>query len=200
MQSSYLGLYRGTVVSTGDPSGKGRVRVQIPQLSGAAESRWAEPVNPGLPVPLAKSIVWVSFNGGDINKPVYFNNLGRLDTGWIALAYPTGYTRFSTNTYPLQIRRIDGQCFLRGRMTRTAGNIPSTTTYTALVPSGFRPLQSSTAYHEIVATCSSAGGVNSGVVRAQVFGSGDIQLGGTGTDIGSNWVAFGSAISSWFAD
>lgn len=200
MQSSYLGIYRGTVVSTGDPNNAGRIRVQIPQLAGAAESRWAEPVNPGLPVPLSKSIVWVSFNGGDLNKPVYFNNLGKLDTGWVNLSYPTGYVRYSTNTYPLAIRRIDGQCFLRGRMTRSAGNIPSTATFTALVPSGFRPLQSAGSYHEIAVTTSSTGTVNAGVVRAEIRGSGDIQLGGTGTDLGTNWCAFGSALSTWFAD
>lgn len=200
MQCDYLGIYRGTVVSTGDPSGRKRIRVQIPQLSGAAESRWAEPVNPAAPVPASRSIVWVSFNGGDLNKPVYFSNLMSLDTGWVTLNYPSGYSRFSSNTYPLQIRRINGQCFLRGRMTRDAGNISSTATYTALIPSGYRPLQSSTSYHEVLVTCASSSSNPSGVVRAQVLGSGDITLSGTGTDIGSSWLAFGSAITSWFAD
>jgi hypothetical protein len=200
MQCNYLGIYRATVVGTGDPSGKGRIRVQVPQLSGAAESRWAEPVNPGLPVPSAKSIVWISFNGGDLNKPVYFSNTAKLDTGWVTLSYPSGYIRFSSNTYPLQIRRIDGQCYLRGRMTRSAGNISSTESYTDIIPVGFRPLQSSTAYHEIVATCGSSSTIPSGVVRCQVSGAGTIFIGGTGTDIGSSWIGFGSALTSWFAD
>jgi hypothetical protein len=74
MQAELYGIYHAVVVSTKDPSDRGRVRVKAPQVSGNAELQWAEPVNPALPVPAVNSTVWIMFNGGYVNKPVYFSN------------------------------------------------------------------------------------------------------------------------------
>lgn len=72
MQANLYGVYRAVVVNAKDPSNKGRVRVKAPQVSGNAELQWAEPANPASPIPSVNTVVWVMFNGGYINKPIYF--------------------------------------------------------------------------------------------------------------------------------
>lgn len=74
MQPNFDALYRAIVTSTADPTNTGKIKVQCPQIAGIAEIRSAEPVNPGMPVPVAGSIVWVGFSGGDITKPFYMTN------------------------------------------------------------------------------------------------------------------------------
>lgn len=71
MQDNLTGVYRAIVTNTVDPTNKKRIKVKVPQVSGAAELDWAEPVNSALPVPSVNSIVWVMFNGGYLNKAVY---------------------------------------------------------------------------------------------------------------------------------
>lgn len=74
VEPGYTGIYRSLVVSAADPKSQGRLKVVCPQISGMAEIHWAVPVNPGDPVPLAGSLVWMSFSGGDLTKPFYFSN------------------------------------------------------------------------------------------------------------------------------
>lgn len=74
MQPNYDALYRALVSSNTDPTNSGKIKVQCPQISGFAEIRSAEPVNPSLPVPLVGTTVFIGFSGGDITKPFYFAN------------------------------------------------------------------------------------------------------------------------------
>ncbi len=91
MQDKLYGVYRAIVVSTQDPTNKRRVRLKAPQVSGNAELQWAEPANPASPVPFVNSIVWVMFNGGYINKPIYFPNINEEDLVWNTITPVTGY-------------------------------------------------------------------------------------------------------------
>lgn len=77
----YLGLYRGTVVQNIDPEQRGRLMLTIPDVVGLIPSTWAEPCAPlagptGPPmgvfmVPPIGAGVWVEFEQGDPNLPVW---------------------------------------------------------------------------------------------------------------------------------
>jgi hypothetical protein len=100
MQDNLYGVYRAVVVSTKDPANKRRVRVKAPQVSGNAELQWAEPVNSGSPIPSVNSIIWVMFNGGYINKPVYLPS--EDDLVWHTITPITGYTHDGNNEGTVQ--------------------------------------------------------------------------------------------------
>jgi len=77
----YLGKYRGTVLQNVDPERKGRLQVEVPDVLSLIPSTWAEPCVPlagptGPPmgvymVPPIGAGVWVEFEQGDPNKPVW---------------------------------------------------------------------------------------------------------------------------------
>lgn len=92
MQDDLYGVYRAIVTSTKDPSNKGRVRVRVPQVAGNAELEWAESMNPALPVPAVSSIVWVMFNGGYINKPLYVPPTKDEAVVWRNITLPSGFS------------------------------------------------------------------------------------------------------------
>jgi len=77
----YWGKYRGTVVQNIDPEQKGRLQVEVPDVLNLIPSTWAEPCVPlagptGPPmgiylVPPIGAGVWVEFEHGDPNYPVW---------------------------------------------------------------------------------------------------------------------------------
>ncbi len=74
----YFGKYRGTVINNLDPMQMGRLQVQVPDISGLVPSSWALPCFPvtgkqmGLWVlPLIGSGVWVEFEQGDPDYPIW---------------------------------------------------------------------------------------------------------------------------------
>lgn len=71
--NEHYGIYRGLVVDANDPENLARLRVQVPQLFGSAATDWAWPVLPvqGTALPKIGGPVWVSFEGGDITKPIW---------------------------------------------------------------------------------------------------------------------------------
>lgn len=66
-------IYRALVRDSRDPSKRGRIKVSIPQVSGNQVTDWIWPViNSGyLVVPKAGEQVWVSFEAGDKENPVW---------------------------------------------------------------------------------------------------------------------------------
>jgi len=73
-----LGKYRATVVNNIDPMQIGRVQVMVPDVAGFVPSTWAMPclpmagINSGLfMVPPLGSGVWVEFERGDPNYPIW---------------------------------------------------------------------------------------------------------------------------------
>jgi uncharacterized protein involved in type VI secretion and phage assembly len=74
----YFGKYRGMVINNVDPMQMGRLMVQVPDISGLIPSTWAMPCFPvtgkqmGVwAVPLIGSGVWVEFEQGDPDYPIW---------------------------------------------------------------------------------------------------------------------------------
>jgi uncharacterized protein involved in type VI secretion and phage assembly len=74
-----VGKFRGVVNDNDDPDKRGRVKVKVPALLGDQTTDWALPSFPcgGLAdtgwfaVPQVGAQVWVEFEGGDINYPIW---------------------------------------------------------------------------------------------------------------------------------
>jgi hypothetical protein len=64
------GTYAGMVVEVHDPTGRGWVRLVVPQVHGTAVTGWAQPASVGTVT--VGDHVYVSFDGGDINYPVFW--------------------------------------------------------------------------------------------------------------------------------
>lgn len=74
----YYGKYRGTVVNNIDPMQKGRIQVQVPDVTAMSPSSWAMPCFPftGLQtgqwcLPTIGAGVWVEYEQGDADKPIW---------------------------------------------------------------------------------------------------------------------------------
>ncbi|WP_109121149.1 phage baseplate assembly protein V [Azospirillum sp. TSO22-1] len=69
----YYGKYRALVLDNDDPLKLGRVLSEVPALPGALLD-WALPCAPAagpLAVPPAGTSIWVEFEGGDPNFPIW---------------------------------------------------------------------------------------------------------------------------------
>lgn len=95
-------IYEAVVVSGNDPLGQGRVRVVVPQVSGAALSTWALPtVRVYGPAPSAGSTVWVSLDTGDPGKPVYhaagvYSPWTAIPASWLSSGWSAPSAAFRT--------------------------------------------------------------------------------------------------------
>jgi hypothetical protein len=74
----FWGKYRGTVVDNNDPLILGRLQVAVPQVLGEVVTGWAMPCVPyaGLEVgfcmmPPIGAAIWVEFEGGDVDYPIW---------------------------------------------------------------------------------------------------------------------------------
>ncbi|WP_198264482.1 phage baseplate assembly protein V [sulfur-oxidizing endosymbiont of Gigantopelta aegis] len=78
-QEKYFGKYRGFVVDNNDPEKRARVTLKVPSILDDSVSHWAEPCLPfgGLAdqgfflVPEINAQVWVEFEAGNIDKPIW---------------------------------------------------------------------------------------------------------------------------------
>lgn len=96
-RSNYPGLYRGTVTINVDPMQKGRLMLEVPDVLSFVPSTWAEPCVPlagpsGPPmgvymVPPIGAGVWVQFEHGDPDKPVWIGCRWGLQSDIPTLAF-----------------------------------------------------------------------------------------------------------------
>ena len=77
-EEKYSGKYRGVVMNNIDPMQMGRIMVQVPDVTGLATSSWAMPCVPvaGIQtgmyaIPIIGSGVWIEFEQGDPDYPVW---------------------------------------------------------------------------------------------------------------------------------
>jgi hypothetical protein len=75
---TFYGKYRATVIDNIDPMQQGRLLVQVPDVTGIGPSTWAMPcvpmagINAGmLAIPIPGAGVWVEFEQGDPDKPIW---------------------------------------------------------------------------------------------------------------------------------
>lgn len=76
--SKFYGKYRGVVTSNDDPMQLGRVNASVPDVLGTNESTWALPCFPfagsghgWFAVPAVGARVWIEFEQGDPNFPIW---------------------------------------------------------------------------------------------------------------------------------
>ena len=74
----FYGVYRGTVVNNVDPLQTGRIMAMVPDVSGLTPTTWAMPCVPiagkqmgVFMVPQIGSGIFVQFEGGDPDRPVW---------------------------------------------------------------------------------------------------------------------------------
>lgn len=85
LKNKYYGKYRGLVADNMDPEKRGRLKLQVPSLMGESVSGWALPCMPygGLEdqglfiIPDVDAQVWVEFEAGDINLPIWTGTFWR---------------------------------------------------------------------------------------------------------------------------
>ena len=82
MKNKYYGKYRAKVVDIKDPESRGRIRVMCPMVLDNFKSAWCEPCIPvaydfggDFALPKIGEFVWVEFEEGDPNKPIYTGGL-----------------------------------------------------------------------------------------------------------------------------
>ena len=99
MKERYYGIYRGTVVNNIDPLNIGRILATCPDVSGLIPTTWAMPCVPlagkqmgTFMVPQIGSGVWLQFEAGDPDRPVWtggwWGNAAEVPV--LALAGPPG--------------------------------------------------------------------------------------------------------------
>ena len=78
---NYFGKYRARVTDINDPEERGRVRVECPKVLGSATSAWCEPCfsvaidsDGDFCLPKKGETIWVEFEEGDWNKPIWSGN------------------------------------------------------------------------------------------------------------------------------
>jgi len=76
--NKFFGKYRATVINNIDPEQRGRIQVMVPDVAGFIPSTWALPSFPigGLQMgmfglPIIGSGVWVEFEQGNIDYPIW---------------------------------------------------------------------------------------------------------------------------------
>jgi hypothetical protein len=76
--TQFFGKYRGTVASNLDPMQQGRIQVRVPAVLGDGRMSWAMPCVPYagsgvgfFAVPPVGANIWVEFEGGDPDYPIW---------------------------------------------------------------------------------------------------------------------------------
>ena len=87
MDTRYYGKYRALVRDVNDPERRGRIRVECPAVLGTSLSAWCEPCIPYATdfagdyyVPPVNEAIWVEFEEGDPNKPIWNGGWYKIDS------------------------------------------------------------------------------------------------------------------------
>lgn len=109
-----FGKYRGTVVNNIDPQMQGRIQVSVPSVLGDGRLSWAMPNAPYagngvgfFAIPPIGANVWVEFEGGDIDYPIWAGCFWGLGEAPAPGALPTTKT-FTTESITLTLDDLPG--------------------------------------------------------------------------------------------
>jgi hypothetical protein len=93
---SYFGKYRGTVTNNVDPMMMGRVQVSVPAVLGEGSLSWALPCAPFagsgvgfFAVPPVGANIWVEFEGGNTDFPIWCGGFWAIGEAPATPALPT---------------------------------------------------------------------------------------------------------------
>ncbi|MGH6612684.1 phage baseplate assembly protein V [Sphingomonas sp.] len=77
-QDRFFGKYRGVVTANTDPESRGRLQVRVPEVRGDSVTEWALPASPYagssvgfFAVPPVGANVWVEYEGGNLQVPIW---------------------------------------------------------------------------------------------------------------------------------
>jgi Type VI secretion system/phage-baseplate injector OB domain len=111
----FWGKYRGIVVGNEDPLMLGRIQVSVPQALGEVLTAWAMPCVPyaGLQVgfcmlPPIGAGVWVEFEGGDLDYPIWVGCFWREGERPVTAELPT-MRMIQTSTCKLVLNDTPGE-------------------------------------------------------------------------------------------
>jgi len=103
MSERFYGKYRGTVLINLDPLGIGRIIASVPAVSSLLPTSWCMPCYPlagklqGISyVPQIGAGVWIEFEGGDPDKPIWTGCFWGLEA-----ELPTDATKASITNNPV---------------------------------------------------------------------------------------------------
>jgi uncharacterized protein involved in type VI secretion and phage assembly len=92
----YFGKYRGVVLNNVDPMKRGRLQIQVPDVTQLAPASWAEACFPGggmqmgvIVIPMIGAGVWVEFEQGDPDYPIWTGSFLGSPAEYPALAQMT---------------------------------------------------------------------------------------------------------------
>jgi uncharacterized protein involved in type VI secretion and phage assembly len=103
----FYGKYRGTVFNNVDPMQIGRIQAIVPDVSGEVPTSWATPCLPGaginsglFTVPQLGSGVWIEFEHGDPDRPIWVGGYWgtAAEVPVLAHAVPPGVSGFTIQT------------------------------------------------------------------------------------------------------
>lgn len=138
------GFFSAVVADVGDPQGRGRCRLQIPQVSGNIVTGWAEPMAAGSA--RLGDRVYATFEGGDVNAPAFLPRLNS-QADWQPLTLLAGWqNRGFGQDSPHYRLTGDGMLELNGAIMLTAAPTSvgsGTDIQFAQLPAGVRPTYSS---------------------------------------------------------
>lgn len=117
----YYGEYRGIVLENEDTQNQGRIRVRVPSIGDTAEvSRIAYPKVPSAgegygfkAIPQVDSIVWITFENGKPDMPVWEGGIWGRDGVPEALRDPDTYGWFTPHGHKILLDGKDGQSTVR---------------------------------------------------------------------------------------
>jgi len=107
MSEKFYGKYRGMVLNNIDPMQLNRLQVQVPDVAGLAPASWAMPCVPvaGLQngmvaLPMIGSGVWIEFEQGDPDYPIWVGSFwgSAAEVPALAHATPPGVQAFTLQT------------------------------------------------------------------------------------------------------
>jgi uncharacterized protein involved in type VI secretion and phage assembly len=103
----FLGKYRAVVLENVDPMQQGRLKIQVPDVTGLAPGTWAMPCVPiaGLQngmmaLPIPGSGVWVEYEQGDPDRPIWVGCFwgSAAEVPALSLATPPGVPAITFQT------------------------------------------------------------------------------------------------------
>jgi uncharacterized protein involved in type VI secretion and phage assembly len=106
IDDKFYGKYRGTVKINIDPQQRGRLRLLVPDVTGENLSSWALPCAPVagrqngmVALPVIGSQVWVEFEHGDSDYPIWVGGFwGEGEVPPLALSTPPGIAAITMQT------------------------------------------------------------------------------------------------------